>query len=292
MKITNKLGLPEPLVDAASSDYNDDARTIHVTQLLKGIREVVLEKRYNDEIERDVSDMIWLIFGTAVHAILEDAEETDHQIKEARLSEQVGGLLLTGKFDLYDAKKKAVVDYKTCSIWKVRLGDVQDWKRQTLAYAWLLRRAGYPCDRAEIVALMKDHSKRQAEREADYPPHPVQVIHFEFTQKDFSDIEMFVNERMARIEYAMGQADRELPMCTLEERFNDGDKFAVMKGKNKRALRVLPSMEEAKQWMCDNVTRGGTHIEVREGEDIKCASYCAVNQFCPYWIEKRKEETA
>ena len=37
----------------------------------------------------------------------------------------------------------------------------------------------------------------------------------------------------------MKTPDDELPICTPEERFNNGDKFAVMAKGHKRALRVL-----------------------------------------------------
>ena len=75
MIITNKLGLPQAFVEMAKSDFTAEPKTYRVTSLLKGIRETILEKRHADEIEQDVSDMIWLLFGTAVHGILEKQQE-------------------------------------------------------------------------------------------------------------------------------------------------------------------------------------------------------------------------
>ena len=62
----------------AKRDYKFEPNEYRVTQLLKGIRETILERRHYHEIEQDVSDMIWLLFGTAVHSIIEHHKEADH----------------------------------------------------------------------------------------------------------------------------------------------------------------------------------------------------------------------
>lgn len=74
MKITNKYGLPQAFVTMAESDYQYRDKRYSVSSLLKGTREIILERRHHDKIEQDVSDMIWLLFGTTVHSILEQHE--------------------------------------------------------------------------------------------------------------------------------------------------------------------------------------------------------------------------
>ena len=186
MIITNKLNLPEPLVDMAQRDYIFEPNEYRVTSLLKGIRETILERRHFNEIEQDVSDMIWLLFGTAVHNVLESHQEGEHEFKEERIKIPIGDYILSGQFDLYNAKTKTITDYKTCSIWKVIFGDYQDWRKQLLIYAYMLQHIGFPVEKAEVIALMKDHSKTQAKRKADYPKEPVKKIAFTFTDNDFS----------------------------------------------------------------------------------------------------------
>ena len=61
MKITNNLGLPKAFVEMAKSDFPNSPKVYRVTSLLKGVRET--EKRHTDEIEQDVSDMIWLLLA-------------------------------------------------------------------------------------------------------------------------------------------------------------------------------------------------------------------------------------
>jgi hypothetical protein len=271
----------------AKSDFTAEPKTYRVTSLLKGIRETILEKRHADEIEQDVSDMIWLLFGTATHGILENQQEQGHEIKESRVSIDFGEYTLSGKFDLYDANAKKITDYKTCSVWKVIFGDYSDWRRQLLIYAYMMRQIGFEVNSGEIVAIMKDHSKRDAKFKADYPKLPVQVIKFEFTLEDFAEIESWLIDKFDEIRRCEELPDDELPLCTPEERYNSGDKYAVMKKGRKTALRVLDSMEEAEKWMADN---GGDEIEVRPGEDKKCIDYCSACEFCNYYRENYYRE--
>ena len=284
MKITNKKNLPEPMFNFVNNDKQAPKdNVIRVTDLNKGIREHWLHKRHWHELEQDVSDMVWLMFGTAVHSVVDKAEERSHQIKETRLEEKIGDLILSGQFDLYDAKRKIVTDYKTCSVWKFMFDDFSDWERQTSVYCWLLRKAGFEVEGAEIVALMKDHSKSKARTERDYPDLPVQTVKFPYTDQIHEETEEFIFARMKAIQTARDLADDELPLCTDEERWYSGSKYAVMKNDNVRALKLEDTREDAEAWMQNNEHRGGTHIEHRPGISRKCIDYCSVCEFCDYY---------
>lgn len=286
MKITNNLNLPESFVKMAESDYQYKSKQYSVTSLLKGIRETILERRYHNEIEQDVSDMIWLLFGTAVHSILDHQEEGEDEFKEEYLIIDIGDYKLSGRFDLYNAKTKTVTDYKTCSVWKMIYGDFEDWRKQLLLYAYMLRQIGLPVSQGEVVAILKDHSKGQAKVKKNYPELPVKKVTFNFTDIDYEETDLWIKEKFNEIALAEQMPDDELPICTLEQRFNDGDKFAVMKKGRKTALRVLDSMEKAEQWMEKNSK--GDFIETRKGEDKKCKDYCRVNKFCSYYQSEVK----
>ena len=283
MIITNKLNLPSPFVSLAQRDYVYEPNEYRVTSLLKGIRETILERRHHKEIERDVSDMVWLLFGTAVHGILEKHQELGHELKEERIKVPIGDYILSGQFDLYNDETKIVTDYKTASVWKIIFGDFEDWRRQTLIYCLMLRKIGFDAQGGQIVAFLKDHSKRDAKIKSDYPQFPVQVVKFDFTDDDFKECEEWLMARFEEIAAAEKLPDDELPICTPDERFNSGDKFAVMKKGRKTALRVLDTMEEAEQWKAEN---GGDEIVIRPGEDKKCLDYCAACEFCSYYKEK------
>nr|DAJ16939.1 MAG TPA: Exonuclease [Siphoviridae sp. ct5YG1] len=228
--------------------------------------------------------MVWLLFGTAVHGVLEQHQETGTQFKEERIKVPFEEYVLSGKFDLYDAETKVVTDYKTASVWKIIFGDFSDWRRQTLIYCYMLRRIGFDAQGGEIVAFLKDHSKRDAKVKAGYPKFPVQTVKFHFTDDDFVECEDWLRARFTEIRAAEKLDDADLPVCTPDERFNSGDKYAVMKKGRKTALRVLDSQEAAEQWKADN---GGDYIETRLGEDKKCADYCSACEFCNYYQERR-----
>ena len=111
MIITNELNLPAPFVDAATSDHKYTPKRYSVTAVMKGVRESILQRRHDAEIEQDASDMVWAIFGTAVHSILEQSQETADQLKENWFSVPMGdGYELSGIFDLYDDSTGTVTD--------------------------------------------------------------------------------------------------------------------------------------------------------------------------------------
>lgn len=285
MIITNKCGLPETFVDMATQDWVTKENVYRVTTLLKSPREILLNRRHEKEIEQDVSNMIWMLFGTAVHGVLENCKEGDSQFKEERLEMKFGDYTMSGKFDLYDADKKKIIDYKTCSVYKVCNKDYTDWKQQLLMYSTMLVNLGFPVECGEIVAIMKDHSKLKSKIDRTYPKFPVQVIPFKFTKKDFENASKFITDKFEEIKKYENVPDDELPICSAEDRYNTGDKFAVMEKKKKRALRVLDTEEEANTWMKNNK---GDYIEKRIGEDKKCKEYCQCNQFCNYYLSHYK----
>lgn len=288
MIITNKQNLPQAFVELANQEYEVAENEYRVTSLLRGIRETILLRRHNNEIVADVADMVWLLFGTAVHNILEAQQEAESELKEERLKVKVGDYILSGKFDLYCYDKKRITDYKTTSVWKIIYGDYKDWRQQLLIYAWMLRQYGFQCEMGQIVAFLKDHSKQEAKRKADYPLLPVQSVKFSFSERDFQEIEAWLHERFSEIAEAEKLPDDQLPVCTPEERFNSGDKYAVMKKGRKTALRVLDSKEEAEKWMADNK---GDYVEIRPGEDKKCLDYCFAREFCSYYQKLKGEQS-
>lgn len=286
MKITNKMGLPQAFVEMAQSDYTPTPKRYSATALLKGVREVILERRHGGEIEQDVSDMIWLLFGTAVHSILEHQTEGATEFKETYVEMPVGYYKVSGRFDLYDAATQTITDYKTCSVWKIIHQDFDDWKKQLLIYAAIMNYTGFPAKHGQIVAMMKDHSKSKAKFDSTYPQFPVLQIKFDFSEVDFAKINAFIHDRLAEISAAEKLPDNELPVCTPEERYNSGNKFAVMKKGRKTALKVCNSADEANEYL---ETRGGDYIEYRPGEDKKCKDYCSACEFCNYYREHVKE---
>ena len=285
MQLTNALNLPQPFVDAATSNHTYKHNRYSVTEVLGGTCEAILKRRHQGEGEEDVADRVWAIFGTAVHKVLQEAEATDTQLQENWLSVPIKGTKyeLSGIFDLYDDETKTVIDWKTCATWKVIFGDFDDWRKQTLMYCWMLRRLDIDARRGDIVAIMRDHNMRKAKTEKDYPKHPVYRIGWDFTEEDFDWIEDDINYWFARVANQEKMPDDNLLPCSPDQRWHKPDKWAVMKDGRKRAVRVFEDEEEAVELLNRlKETDKGHHMEFRPGEDTRCQSYCSVAQFCPY----------
>ena len=284
MKLTNGLNLPQPFVDAATSDYQYTDKRYSVTSVLKGTRETILQRRHADEIETDVSEMVWAIFGSAVHKILEQSEETADQLKENWLSVEVqNGYELSGIFDLYDDATGTVTDYKTATVWKFIYKEFDDWRTQCLAYVWLLRKIGFNARRGEIVGMLKDHSKTKAKTDHTYPQYPVQRIGWNFTDKDLEEFESWLKAKFSEIEQAEKLSDDDLPLCSDVERWQKPDKDAVMKEGRKTAVKLYDSEEEANARV--EAEGKGFYVAHRKGEDRKCLNYCSACEFCSHYKE-------
>lgn len=279
MKITNNQNLPSPFLRMAEEEYEYKPKRYSVTTLLKPVREILLKRRYNDELEQDVSDMVFSIYGKLVHALFEKYSEGENEFAEEKLSYTLeNGYTVSGVIDLYDMCKAEVVDYKTASVWKAVYEDYGDWEKQGLMYAWLLRKNGLPCEKVVFYAILKDWSKTKAKTDANYPKLPIVKVEFDIGGLD--EIDGYIRAKIDEIIYYEDKPDDELTLCSLEDRWNDGDKYAVMKNGRKTALRVLDSADEAEKWKSDN---GGDYIDVRKGTDKKCVDYCLCCTKCEYW---------
>lgn len=294
--ITNDLNLPQPFVDAATSDHQYTPRRYSVTEVLGGTCEAVLKRRHAGEATEDVSDRLWAILGTAVHKVLESAQSGPEQHQEQWLcvpvtiptTEGERTYQLSGIFDLYDEATGTVTDWKVTSVWQVMFGDYEKWKLQTLAYCWMLRQKGYEAHRGQIVAMLRDHQQRKAKTESGYPPHPVHVIEWDFTDDDFAQIEHEVMSWFKAVAVAETVSDEHLNPCSPEKRWYKPDKWAVMRRGQKKAVKLFDNEDMALEhmdWLANQPSNKGRglYIEHRPGEDTRCQSYCSVAEFCPYW---------
>lgn len=283
MKVTNVLGLPQAFVDAVSVERHNENGCYSATTILHGACETILQERHYDEIEVDASDSIWAVFGSAVHSIFEN--QNTGTIKEAFYSVPVSHSKVTGRVDSYDPQTQTLHDFKTCAVWKIIYQDFDDWYKQGMIYAWLMKKNGVVVKRCEFIALIKDHSKSKAKTDSNYPQLPTYIYRFDVTEKALEEIEKFIFDKVAELEKAELLADEELTPCSKEERWQGEDKFAVMKEGRKTAIKLFDSKEEAEKNMA---SLGGTYIEERTAEPKKCNDYCTVCQFCPFYKSLNK----
>jgi hypothetical protein len=289
MIITNKLNMPEAYVKAIQNSRHNADKCLSATTLLKGTKEIILTDRHFDEIEVDAADEVWAVFGTAVHAILEHQE--DEAFKEESFSVGVFDYKVTGKVDRYDMKNETIEDWKTASVWKVLYKDFDDWKKQGLIYAYLLKQSGLNVRHIRFIALLKDHSKTEAKRRTDYPQSPVYIYEFDVLPDELTGIEALIKAKVLEVSCNADKADDEIAGCTPSERWGTDPKFAVMKEGRKTAVKVCDTEEEALNFIEELEKDKDKHfVEERKGVDKKCEDYCPCAAFCSYYKAMHQNE--
>jgi len=281
-KITNKKGLPEQLVRAVEREYTYQEKRYSITSLLDTHRILQLKRRHHDELSQDVGDMIWMIFGSGIHKAIEDAGVEPGQHAEKRLEWKFGEYTLSGIVDFIDEKKELILDWKTTSLWTYTYKSNHDkWLKQLQLSALLwFKNTGQWIQKGQIGALLKDYKKKPFPEEG-YPDSELQIIDFDLgSPQDIEDWLLRVFDDIATYETF---DDSQLPLCTPEERWNTGDKWAVIEKGKKRATRVYDNEENALQHVSDAFTVGvKMEIDFRPGEDKRCKDYCPVKLFCEY----------
>jgi len=270
MKITNNLNLPDPVI-AAIEKHEHSGGFISASQFTKSARQFWLEKRHSGEVVKDASDMIWSLFGTAFHKVLEDG--TADGLSEHSLAfEVIDDITVSGTCDFY--KDGKITDYKTISVWSVIYDSHRkDWETQLNVYAWLLRNAGLPVFSIEIVGFLRDWSKGKA-NDPSYPQ--AQVVVIPIILWDFEVQEKFVCDHVNNLLKYRDVSDEDLPECTPEERWATPDRWALMKEGRKSAVKLYDTETE-----CDAAAHGDSKLSVqyRPGESKRC-SYCDARDFC------------
>lgn len=286
MKITNNANLPQAFVNFVSNVRHNGDKTISATTLLQGDKQIVLTDRHFDEIEEDAADMVWASFGSAFHLLME--KQNDNSFKEEAFEVSIADWKVTGRVDSYDLENEILVDWKTASVWKVIYGDFEDWRKQGLVYAWLMKQNGLNVKRCRFVALLKDHSKSDAKRKPDYPQKPVYIYEFDVTEEALKETENFIKNKVLSVSQAYEKSDDEIVPCSSEERWETLTKWAVMKEGRKTAIRVFENREDAELLL--KSLNGGHFLEERKGESKKCLDYCPCCEFCNFYKEMQKKE--
>jgi len=290
VKLTNKMNLPLAIKRAVENDpYDPSGSDISTTRLIAPPLIRYLEIKHQDEIEEDVADRIWALLGSSVHHVIERAK-IENDLAEIRLfykdDDITNGWTLSGQFD-YITSEGDLIDFKTTSAWSA-LDALQngkdEWEEQLNILHFLAKhnpdKVNIKINKLYIVAILRDWSKLQASKSDNYPQ--AQVIQIPIRLWSSEEQEHFIKERIRLHQ----KADiKEPDICSPKERWRKEDSFAVMKDGRKSALRVLPTLEKAKQYLTDNNMQEGKGCLIvhRAGEDVRCAKYCRVNKWCKHF---------
>ena len=285
MKLTNKYNLPQTFVNVLNRPtYTKGKAHLSATEIITSPRIVQLKKIHWDNLEEDVADKVWAIFGTAIHAVLELGKD-DHHIIEQRLHANVDGWDISGAIDLQRVEDDGIIvaDYKTTGAWAV-MNEKSDWEQQLNIYAWLVEKVKkVPVKKVEIIAIIRDWSRRDAQVKEGYPEAPIKVI--DVPLWTFEQRENFIKERIQLHSNALfaTETSDDLPECTPSEMWEKPAFWAVRKIGNKRATAVLDTEDKALAKIEE--LGKGYEIEFRPGERTRCANFCQVRDFCSQWKE-------
>mgnify|MGYP003866293879 CR=1 FL=1 len=287
MKITNKKKLPKPLVRSVEREYKYKKDRYSVSSLLNGSTETILKRRHYDEIEKDVSELVWAIFGNSVHKLIEHHTQDSKDLSEYKLEYNIDGVTISGIIDYYSFKDKEIIDYKSSSVWKVVHKDYESWKNQLYIYAYLMNKLGFEVKSVKNIVFLKDHSKGKAKFDKKYPQTPLKVLRFDFNDKVKEDIEKLIKVKIKAIRQAEKTPDKDLPPCSEKERWYTGDKYAVMKKGKKRAVKLYTDKKQAYKRAQED---DSYYVQERPGINKKCEEYCDVKEFCPFYKQMIGDE--
>lgn len=291
MTMTNQYGFPDAIVAAlerSDEDYTgprNETGTRSVTELIGPPMLAGLRRKYRDQITEDVSEQAWRLLGTAVHFVVDKASPA-HNVSELRLHCHRFGLKISGQIDAVDSDG-FLDDYKVTSVWSFLLGDKPEWEAQLNLYDLLCRENAIPVRSGlRIIAILRDWKKSEKLKDpARYPDTPIRIQPVRrWTAEEQEDY------LLSRIELHTAPLDLDSPAaaCTASERWQSPDRWAVMKGGNKRASKVCDSESEAVDYIA--AQGGGSYrIEKRASRPTRCLDYCECRQWCPFGRAIREE---
>lgn len=299
MKLSNKWNLPETLVRATAKRndmYDRGAAHRSATQLVNAPRIDALRRVHYAKMEKDVADEFWALFGSAVHYILELGIES-HQISEERLFCEVDGWTISGALDcqtrMHDGSID-ITDYKVISTYTLMKdgdGTKPEWEQQLNIQAHLVEESkGIPVTSLNICAIVRDWQRSKAQVDPLYPPAPVVMVPIPLWSKEEREFYLKSRVQAHREAEMLIELGLPLPECSAHDRWEIGTKWAVKKKGGKRAVRTLPSLEEAEailSTMPDHI------IEHRPGRSARCeGNFCGVADWCDQFaaVKKAKQE--
>lgn len=322
MELTNKYNLPEIICKAVSNDLYMGFGDISVTTLIDSPRVRMLKKMHKPN--NDVSDFIWSSLGTSFHNLMEFAEYDQYEVKilkqaqdvlnrhgaekvsdwmekfidsefdksinndiiqEKRLSIEVNGWVLSGKFDRYNLKKKLLSDFKLTSTFSYEKKEHHDKYIQQLSiYAYMLREHGFEVEEAEIIFMFRDWSEAKTAFNKDYPP--TQALAMPIKLMSHEETKEFIEKRI-RLHQEVEES-MVLPECSPKETWATTDEYKIykkVKGKlNKKCINggIHSSYESAMahKSKIEPTTLDELVVKHIPSERKRCLKYCPVKEHC------------
>ena len=299
--MTNKTGLPAPLVNLAQELVNNHPKfennRFSVTEMLKSEQQIVLSRTKDDEIELDVQDTFPLWEGTAMHKLLEDSTPEGFITEERGEYEIAPNIFISGAFDCLDKETWTLIDYKNPKIPSVHdaiYGKDDKWKRQMYFYALIIEKMyGRRPEKAKIVAMCKDHSRVKAYHDPTYQQEPIAMVEFDLMDQEFATEVRCEYEEKAKRVFDLLQNGKEPSPCTYGDMWCN-ENWAVMKYGATRAVQggVFDNPDSAYMKWCSMPDNENYRIYHRVSEPVNCMLYCQCRSVCKQWQRFRDADIA
>ena len=283
--------------------YNKDIYSrlgsdISVTELLNPPRIIHLTNRYRDQIKKaEIDKLLPALIGIGVHDQLQRYLRLEGKVNntwkiERKLTTSVCDQRLTGRFDaLYNDKD--LYDFKITTAFKALKGDYSDWEKQQNTYAWMLLQDGISVATINICMVVLDWKKVDSFRNQGYPSTRLSIIPLKLW--DQSQQEQFVKTSIRSIISCAHESDKNLPLCSLEERWADKPEYKLFKTPDqKRSTKNFPEKKRAEQYLsvCKKRAKEPTDwdkakiIESVPNQWKRCEGWCDVAPWCNQYKNK------
>jgi hypothetical protein len=301
-----------PLFEAIQEyrgQYSTGGSDYSVTTLLDPPRVVLLNKRHAHKVALYVQELIHSYCGTAVHEYTEKMLNLRYPggktFKcEERLRTVILDRKISGAYDFLYLPKLRLYDLKTTSTWKAVFGDKEDWTKQQNMYRLLyFQKYKHKLESLRIFTVYRDWSLANKFRSGkDYPAE--RCMEYRLPLLPLHEVNTYMHDRVQVMIDNENVADDDLPRCSLEDMWCDPDVVAVKSTRLKKAVRLLSSMEAAKNFVgkylegdkCKDSVKT-LSFEVRPSVRKRCESWCPANNYCNQYQEylaalavKSKEE--
>jgi hypothetical protein len=303
-----------PVIAAAiiHDDYDSGGSDYTVTQLIDAPYHVrQMTRPEMRDVEVDVVDRLYSLFGRSLHHILERGAQTFEEQRgsetelrslypnhgfmsaEVRVFHEVEyegkTIKVSGQYDLYykELHRFILEDHKIVSVDEYAHNrSEKKWEQQLNLLALLMRLNGKVVDEVAINCYYRDWSRAKAHfgKSVDYPK--AQHLRVILPLWTLSRQNEFLKERL---DYHMEYGDTP---CSAEERWNKSGGYAVIPAGSPKAQKVCATRDEAESYIGDKLMKAKpqdrskwmlAEIEPREGTSLRCLLYCDAAPICPYW---------
>jgi len=318
---TNKYKLELPLAIFLmhdSYDYDGRPNVLSATKLIKPLRELILTAQNPEKSKTiDVSDLIQLRMGSAIHSACEEAwKNPDNVMKalklfgasesvmdtikinpenpmpgdtsvyiEQRVEKEIDDFIITGAYDLIlDGE---VNDYKSTGTWGFINGSgIDGYIKQGSIYKWL-NSDKITSNYVHIHYILTDWTKNGGRKHSQKPHHKedyplTKALSRKYPLWSLEETEEWIVNRLKQFKYFLESPQEQLPECTDEELWvskHDSEYKHYKDSSKTRATNggVHKTMDGA---LAHQATQGGIGVIKHFPGPVRRCNYCSVEEIC------------